>query len=266
MAQTFILAYPNLVTESVSFSGGSWLATAPASNVGTRALADTARSTDASTPFTKIIIDHGSAKSARALAICRHNLSSAATITWKRGTTSGASDVADSGAIAAWRFTPYAYDGALYDAQILMSAATSARYELIEISDATNTDNYVEIGRVFIGPVFESTYNPSYGLRDKHEDLSTIAIADGGADWITERRRSRAVSFALNWLSLSEGDTVHEMEQILGTTGEVLYLPYTDTPARMQRYGMLGRMRELSGIEYPQSLTRGKGFEIVQRI
>ena len=263
-AQTFGLGFPNLIYDA-TVAGGSWLAAAPVSNVQTRPLANTARSSSVASADTKITIDHGSAKAARALVLLRHNLTSAATVRWKRGTTAGGTDVADSGDVNAWQFTPRAFDGSVYDAQILLTSQASARYETIEIVDTANSAGYIEVGRVMVCPLFEPTWNPSYGLRDGHEDLSEVGMAYSGADWPTANNRPRTVQFALQFLTLAEGDTLHEMEQIEGTTEEVLYLPYTDTPARMQRYGMVGLLRELSGIEYPTVNTRSRGFSIRQR-
>lgn len=265
MTQKFALLYPNLVTESCTFSGGSWLAGAPVSKVGTRPLAETARSTNADAASTIIRIDHGSAKTAQALKISRHNCSLPATVVWKRGTSAGGSEVGTTGSVAAWRFTPDDFDGSIYDVDILLSAATSARYETIEITDTANADGYVEIGRVCIGPVFESTWNPSYGLRHGHIDKSTVGEAKSGADWPYEGRRLRTVQFELNFLTYAEGDLMHEFEQTHGITKEVGWLPYTDTPARMQRYGMLAIMRELSGIEHPHYNENSKAFSMRQR-
>ena len=247
-----------------TYSAGSWAL--PLTNLTSRRRSDVARSTDATSANTKLRIDWGSAKTARALIIPRHNVSSAGTIRWKRGTSAGGSQVDDSGAINAWRFTPRSYDGSVYDLQVLLSAASSARYETIEIVDTANAAGYIDFGRLFIGPVFAATWNPDYGLRDGHTELSKVGKAFGGAQWPYQNRRPRAVSFALNFLSFTEGDTLHEMEQIEGITGEVGYLPYSDDPARMQRYGMLGLLRDLSGIEYPRTLNRGRGFAIDQRV
>ena len=86
----FLLGYANRI-GAATISGGSWLAGAPASNVGTWALADTARSSNALTTSTKLRINHGSAVTARVLVLVRHNLSSAATVRWMRGTTAGGS-------------------------------------------------------------------------------------------------------------------------------------------------------------------------------
>ena len=264
MASTFLVGFPNRIDDA-TITGGSWLAGAPVTNVGTWALAETARSSNALAASTKIRINHGAAVTARALVLMRHNLSSAATVQWKRGTTAGASDVADSGAVDAWRFTPRSLDGEVYDVQVVQASQTSAQYDEIEIVDTANAAGYVEIGRVFVGPVFAPTYNPQYGLIDSHEDLSIIGKAHSGAQWPAPTRRLRKVQFELVALSLTEGDALHEMEQIEGLTGEVVYLPFIDAPAKMQRYGMVGLLNELNGIQYPRYSTRARGFSVRQR-
>ena len=65
-------------------------------------------------------------------------------------------------------------------------------------------------------------------------------------------RRRRWAKFELGHIGQSdEAPTVHEMLRRLGTAGEVLYLPNTSNWQDCQRYGFVGRLRELSPIEYP---------------
>lgn len=258
--------YNLLSTESPTIAGGDWLVGAPVTNVGTWPLAESARSADLATASTKITIDWGSAKTAQLLTFPRHNLSSTATIRWKRGTTAGASDVADSGSTSVWLFTPRRYRGDVYEVIVLQSTATSARYETIEIVDASNTDGYVDIGRVFIGELFVPAVWQSYGAKDGHDDISAVRQAKGGADWRDRQRRRRNASFVLDMLTLAEGAMLHEMEQEEGTTEEVVYLPYIDSPAEMQRYAFTGTLKELSGIEYPYANARRRAFSMTKRL
>jgi hypothetical protein len=264
VAASILLGYGNRI-GSATITGGSWLAGAPASNVGTWPLAETARSNSALTTSTKLRINHGAAVAARVLVLARHNLSAAATVRWMRGTTAGGSDVADSGAINAWSFSPRAYDGAVYDVQLIQATQTSAQYDEIEIADTGNAAGYVELGRVFIGPAFAPAIGPSYGLRDGHSDLSTVGRAHSGAQWVAPSRRLRTAAFTLPYLSLAEGGDLHQMEQIEGLTGEVAYLPHVSKPAMRQQYGFVGLSRELSGIEYPYFRAQAKALSIEQR-
>lgn len=260
----FLLGYANRI-GAATISGGSWLAGAPASNVGTWALADTARSSNALTTSTKLRINHGSAVTARVLVLVRHNLSSAATVRWIRGTTAGGSDVADTGSVAAWAFTPRAYDGAVYDVLLLQTAQTSAQYDEIEITDTGNGAGYIEIGRVFVGPAFDPDIGQAYGLRDGHTDLSTVGRAHSGAQWTASSRRLRTAAFTLPYVTLAEGGELHDIEQAEGITGELAYLPHTHDRALLQRYGFVGLARELSGIEYPYYKAQVKALSLEQR-
>lgn len=263
---SFALGYGNLLSSVVSIGGGSWLPTAPAANVATWPLAEDARSADALTSSTIIDIDYGTARTAQALVICRHNLSAGATLRWTRGTTVGGSEVADSGSLSAWHFAPRSHNaGMLYDVQVVLASPSAARYERIAISDTGNTDGYLSIGRVMVCPLLAPEYAASYGLRDGHLEGSTVGKGRSGATWPDTQSRLRTTSFALPALSLAEADLLHEIEQVEGTTAEVAYLPYGEDSARRQRFGFVGLLRELSGLEYPHWRRRGRAVQIDQR-
>ena len=265
----FLLGYGNLFETVSGYTiggAGSWESAAPDDNIATWALAETAVSVDATAASTKLRIDWGSAQSARALIIMNDNTSAAGTVRWMRGSSAGGTEVADSGAVNRWHFTPRGSgSGAVYNGVVLQASQAAARYEQIEIVDTGNADGELSIGRIMICPVHALTYNPSYGLVDSHEDLSIIGRAHSGAQWPAPNRRLRQVQFELVALSLTEGDALHEMEQIEGLTGEVAYLPFIDRPADMQRYGMVGMMQQLSGIQYPRFNTRSRAFSVRQR-
>jgi hypothetical protein len=91
-------------TQTPAFSGGSWSASLPLTNVADRRLQKVARSTDALATSTKIIVDLGVARSVGMLAVLIPNLtkSTTPTVQWKGGTSSGASDVYNPGTQQAW--------------------------------------------------------------------------------------------------------------------------------------------------------------------
>jgi hypothetical protein len=244
------LGYPNLA-DTATTSGGSWQAGLPVANVQTRSFAKVARSTDATTGSTQFRLDHGSAKSARALCLAGHNLTAAATITWSRGTSSGGAEVYAGAAVNAWQITPYTVSGRDYAVVIVLPQAYSARHDLIEIADAANPAGYVEIARAWVSSVWVPTYNAAYGLRDGIEDLSSVDRSDGGALWVTQRRKLRTVELVLEGLTPEEADALHNVQMAAGTTDEVLYLPDLTSPAAQQRYGYISTLHEISAIEYP---------------
>lgn len=266
------LFFPNRTTTTVTL--GSWTLTA--SNVGNPDISKVARSTNDSTSSTKFCVDLGAAYALRAFALVNHNISSAGQWRILLGTTAGASDVY-AGTLADWlsatfdtsmaalgmQDSEYLRDGT--PAIIVLPTTYSARYVTVEISDTSNPDNYVQIGRFFCGGGFIPTYNVAYGLKDGWIDLSTIERSESGVLWATPRRRLRKVQFVLEELSLTEGDTLHEMQRVLGTIDEVLYVPDIDDMATSQRYGMLGTIAEMSDLEYPFYRSRKLPLVINQK-
>lgn len=270
------LFWPNRAAAGVAVSGGSWLAGLPASNVCDPQIAKVARSTDALAASTKIRLDLGSARSLRAFALVNHNLSAAAQWRVLLGTTSGASDVY-AGSLATWLhasfeagLTAQGMEDAEYlrdgtPAIIVLPAFYTGRHVTIEISDTANADGYVQIGRVFAGGGFIPTINASYGLQDSWIDLSTADFSEAGSLWGTPRRRLRTVRFVLDALTLAEGEQLHEMQRVLGTIDEVLYVPDVADAAVSQRFGMLGTISELSALDYPYPRMRSLPLAIRQK-
>lgn len=270
------LFYPNRCQPGLTVGGGSWLSALPAANVCDPTLAKVARSSDAATDSTKIRVDFGSARALRAFAIVNHNLSADATWRVLLGTTAGGSDVY-AGTLATW--IDAAFEAGLVaqgmedgeylrsgrPAIIVLPSFYTAQHLTIEIADSTNADGYVQIGRVFAGGGFVPTYNASYGLQDGWEDLSTKDASENGSLWATARRRLKRVQFVLDFLTLEEAATMHEMQRTIGTIDEVLYVPDIGNPADNQRYGMLGTLSELSALAYPYSRARSLPLAIKEK-
>ena len=254
----------NLIDSASSITGGSWAVALPASNVGTLDYAEVARSSDALIASTKFIVDHGSAKTAWALVLKHHNLSADAQVRWSRGTSSGGNQVYAGSFVDAWQFTPRQFNGHDHEVMLVMPTANSARYDLIEIDDTANSDGYVEIARVFIGTGISPGYGAAYGLRDGVIDLGKKERAFSGVPWTTQRRKLRTVSFELPWLTLAEGNTLHEVTRMSASTEEVVYVPDLDDMEWTQRFGFLGTMEEVPALEYPYPLTRGMAFRLTQ--
>lgn len=270
--QNIILSYPNRA-DAATITGGSWSGALPVTNLANREVWKVARSTNALLASTKFNVDIGDQKPLRCFALANHNMSASATWRVTLGSTTGGDDIYDSGWISIWRmafndivewesitwWTGVAGDEYLRSPYAAMHAAPdiyTARYLTIEVNDAANVDGYVQIGRLFAGGALQPTYNPVYGLQDGMTDLSTTDAAESGARWSTERRRIRNTSFVLGWVTPTEASYVQEMQRSLGTIGEVLYIPYPADMGESQRWGYIGRMSELSPIEYPHYRAR----------
>lgn len=253
------------LAATATLSGGSWLAAAPVTNLATRDAADTARSTNANNSSTRIIVDHGAAVTRRVMDLREHNISSGATIRWSVGTSSGGNEVATTGTINAWQFTPRAFDGRDHGLIFVLPADATGRYDYIEIFDSSNADGYVEIAQLGIGPIdFVPSYNAAYGLKDGFVSFGGKERSSGGTLWTDQQRIARNVSFVLEAIDLDNGDSLHELERYVGTTEQVLYLPDLHDAAAIQRYGMRGTLDELSALDYPYYRLRSMPLRITQ--
>lgn len=256
------LLHANLV-PAAALSGGSWVAALPLGNLKTAELAARARSTSAAEAHTKFTADHGSARSARVVWLPAHNLTAAAQVRVLRGTTSGGSDVYAGTWENVWHITPVVRSGDIYGAAHIMPSANSARYTTVEISDTANPAGYVELGQALMGDVI-TLVAPSEGLRHGLRDLSTVTEADSGAPWPTVRRKPRSVSMVLELLQEAQANQLQDVRTAIGTHGQAIYIPSLTDKAQVQRYGFVGRLRELNDIEYPYQRFRSLAINLTE--
>lgn len=273
-----MLGYPNRA-DGATVSGGSWLTNLPAANVASRELWQVARSEDCLPASTQFSIELPAAKELRVFALVNHNLSASATWRVTLGTAAGGDDVWDSGWKSVWTmsFDSFVEWGSSvwwgipggdeylrspFYAVTVAPDTFSVKHLTIEISDPANADGYVQIGRVFAGGVLQPTYNAALGLEDIWRDLTTVEMTDSGALWCDEKRKLRSVSFVLPYIESGEAAYYHEMLRQVGTSGEVLYVPYPMDPSENQRYGFLGRLSELSPLAYPYCRARSLPLKI----
>lgn len=155
--------------------------------------------------------------------------------------------------------------GARYNVMAAFAAIT-ARYVTIDLYASGLP--YVQIGRLFIGGGFQpSQMNADRnGYQDSRRDLSAAEESLGGKLFTTARRRKRRTEFRLPVLTEAEGDQLHEMLDLVGTTGEVVYIPDPADMAKSQRYGGLGRLPELTPLDYPFYSMRGTGLRWEEKI
>ena len=138
------------------------------------------------------------------------------------------------------------------------------QYWRCDISDAANTDGYVQIGRLMVADTaFQPTYNASYGANIQWMDRAVISEADSGAEYAYDRPKYRVFKAALDWLTEAEGITkVLEMQRTLGTTGEVYAMWDPDDTTYLPNRSFLARMRSLNALETPLYGVWRTGFEL----
>lgn len=276
-----MIGFPNRA-DSATLSGGSWAAGLPLNNLKNRILGKVARSATDATADTQFDIDLGAEKKIRIAALVNHNFSLDAKYRLRGSTVSNfATSVYDSGWLPVWPAVypsqsldwedPNWWSGQYTDEQRAGYTATLveaepanvlARYWRWEIDDTTNAAGYVSIGRLFIGPAWQPTYNMEYGARAAWETKTEIQEAIGGAEFFQRRTPFRVQNITLD-MTLDEGlANAFEIQRRAGIDAEVLWVADPDDTVHALRRRYLARLRKLSAIEHPYFNNNKTAFEL----
>lgn len=283
MASHLMIAYPNRADEAV-LSGGDWQVTLPLTHLQNRIQAIVARSTDTDPANTQWVIDLTRSRTVDILALCSHNLSLEATV---RVTASDSDDFAflvmDTEAVVVWPALFASenleweddnwWSGQIEEAVrsaypsnfICRPTQVAARYWKVEISDASNADGFVQIGRLFVGPAWSPAVNYDYGASLGFESDTTLEKALGGQEYFDRRTGRRVFRCQLSWLSEQEAyERAWEIQRSLGYDGEVLVLIDPDNRRQEPRLAFLARLRQLTPIEHPYHDYHRMAMEVAE--
>lgn len=277
-----LLGFPNRVDAAV-LSGGTWSTTLPRSNLQNRVLGKVARSTLATLASTQLDMDMVATKPTKIIALVNHNFSLTAQVRIRGSEVSNfATSVYDSGWLPVWPavFTETDLDweddnwwtGQYTDEQRagytaayihVMSTIVRARYWRVEIDDTANAAGYVELGRVFIGTAWQPLTNMSYGAPIGWETKTAVQEALGGAEYFQRRTPYRVQNIALDWLTLADAmGNAFEIQRRAGIDAEVLWVFDPDDTIQALRRRFLGRLQQLSPVQYPYPLINSTAFQI----
>jgi hypothetical protein len=248
-----VLGYSNQI-DFATLSGGSWNASYPLTNLKNRYLNQGARSNNLLAASTVIDIDLGQLQRIGLVALVNHNLTELATVRVVGSSSASMSPVLyDSGAEAVYRGSDFAKTFPWVE----------CRYWRITISDPTNTNGFVSVGRVFIGWRFAPTNNIDWSPSISVESDTQVKKALGGPEFFEERPNRRVWQGKWSWLNDYEAYTVYLAIQRATDISREVYLIEDDQDAdfRHQRC-FLGRFRQLSAIEFPYVNQHSVGIEI----
>lgn len=136
----------------------------------------------------------------------------------------------DSGMVDAWdadwvaATTADERDGVRPCSLIVPTSAQTYRYWRIDLSDSTNADGYLEVGRAFAGTAWQPTYNAIYGSDIGYESRDQIAETDSGSEYVRARPGPRVARLQLQ--AMSDSSAIGGLLQIIrrqGTSGELLF-------------------------------------------
>lgn len=265
MAEHCIFGF-NRWTEDAVFSGGSWNATYPVTNLGSLPLSRVARSSNATIAATQFVATLSQSRPIRLLALVRHNCSLTATFRVRLYGDTGLTElVYDSGWIDVWPacyssenleweddnwwtcgYTAEEVEGYPWTRPLWLGQVWLARAVKVEIDDTTNSDGYVQSGLCEIAQGWQPTNNFRYGLEHGLEDPSESQRALGGAEYFDERPLQRVVRGELPGLSHDEAmERGFELQRRSGRVRPFLWCPFPDSPEHWLRDTFLARHAEL---------------------
>lgn len=275
-----LIAWPNKIA-SATLSGGSWSGSLPRANLATRAQYEVARTSDATLASTQFAMDFGAVVPLRVFALANHNLSESANWKITLGTTAGGSDLHDSGWQAVWHLSwdtglmswgdLSLWEGVIDDSEYLghpylaiytLPAGISARYVTIEIDDTGNSAGYVQIGRAWASPALQPATGLALGFAHGWDDPSEIVTMPSGVLAQVARRRKRWMRGELRNLSADEANVIDEIQRREGLFGELIVINNPYNADELQRRAFIGRLRELSAIEWPWPRIRSTPISV----
>lgn len=256
--------------DDATLSAGSWSGSLPLTNLQNRKLYKTARSTDDANASTKIRVQMDGDQPIQAVILVATLLSPEAQFRVKAYSdaytteifNSGIRDVFKSmfspntgtyywGVDPVWTGKPTESILARYSRDLiyLLDDAVVAEYWQIEIFDDTNPLGYVDIGRLIMGPIWQVTYNYSWGAKHGIRDLSATDTTLGGAFSYDEKSRARTFAFSLDYIEEDVAfQQAFEMDLQKGITGEVYVIPNYGDDLNLLRVSFLSHMMELDGL------------------
>jgi hypothetical protein len=201
-----IIAYDNLVELSATVISATTQASKfPASNVKTGFRQIRWRSTALNNQYLKF--DFGEAMDLGAIILMNHNLSSTAQVAL-RGST-------DNFVTSDDLLVPINVNG---DPVVMYSGSNYYRYAAIAISDPDNTDGYVSIGKVFLGPYITSKKNYDYGWSTKKVDLSREITSLNGVTHTNIKPKYETIPLPFSYVDNDQKLEIQAMENEVGTS------------------------------------------------
>jgi hypothetical protein len=238
-----ILGLNNRIDAATITSDGTFEAALPLANLKTKILAQVARTTTDAAFTITIDLSAKSARSIGALAIAGHNLSRTATVNFK--TYQNTTLLDDSGDLSPWPYlhpedlhwTAHTYSAAIIDTGRIAEANPTLIYFLpansaankveILITDTSNPDAYVEIGRVFVGEQLQPDFGEDYGKASWGLlDFSEISPSQRHILFSNHYPLLRTLQASFDHLTDGEAQGgLQGAQKLAGLTGEMLVAP-----------------------------------------
>ena len=135
----------------------------------------------------------------------------------------------------------------------------------ITITDTSNPDGYVAIGRVFVGAAWQPALCIDWGYSLGIESRTGVAESLGGVEFFDLKRSRRTWSGKWSWLTDSEAfDGLLAIQKSHDIWREIAFI--LDDANPLQQNAFLGRFRQLSSIEHPYPSNYAMAVEVQEAL
>jgi len=256
------LGWVNRLEDGV-LSAGSAIPAAPVTNVIVPQGAEpwiTAYGVTTSTAGANLQCDAGGAVTWRAFGLFRTNLSASATVRWRLGTTPGAGDVMDSGALGGVipGINQHVYVAAMQ---------LSARYLTVGIDDGGNPDGQVMVGLAFAGPVLQPRINFGWDAAQQRQHRTDRADSAGGQAFFRPMWQRRAWTIGLQLDQAEVTGAADEIDRFGRGGANLLFVPKPD--GRPMSEAVFGELTDPAPFTWPfkgEANIRAWRATIVERL
>lgn len=135
---------------------------------------------------------------------------------------------------------------------LLGANAQFARYGQIDIVDTTNPAGWLEVGRLFVGKVFQPAINPAYGdLSFRVSSRTEKSRARDGTTYFNQQRPDFSLPVGFKYLTEDEAMKWLDLQVILDTCGEAMAIFDPAQVAYWWRRQVFGNLAQLDPIQHP---------------
>lgn len=267
-----VLCYPNYVEVS-TLSGGSYTSQLPRDNAKRGVISRKARTTTTGVDDTKVTITLQRGRNIGVIAIAGHNFSTSAEWRITLYGEDGVTEIHNSGKMFVWPAL-YSSDQLEWedDSFWLGSVSEEERQFLtplalyfvpdvglintkvvsIELFDESNSDGYLQFGKVFVSQTWQPSRNASLGISFSNEINTEVEMSLDNTEYFDRKRAKRSVGFTLDRLTEEEAfSRIFSMQMQQGIDKEVLFAYNKENNQFSYYRRFLGRLQSVDAISEP---------------
>lgn len=278
-----MISSTNRIDDATSLTADDEVAALPIANVQNPQITKVFRNTQTTAEIT---VDFGQERVVDFVAVIRHNMTQNGKF---RVRLSNAADFStterDTGLVDAWPIVEefgvlpwgvFNWGGFLSVTEAVdytissfdVFDTVSARYLKINLSDTTNTDGYLQVGRLICGPAYRPSINYAFGVELEFVDESRVTKSRGGQTFVDEVERFRRMRFQLQNLPENEifSNIFNSIDRRRGIAKDILVIPQPNDNTTWITQNIYGRLARTDPVVNSQLEFYGRLIEIEELI